>query len=546
VPAHARRRSTRPRRHRTRVALGAGFVLVAAGAAVAFLELPRTNLAASTRGIVRLEHEGIPEHVVAVSATTNGRTIDVVDRGGRILPNSPIPAGTSITVRARLATPSWLRWLLGSEATVSATVVAPSARLLDPIVISSSGAVRGYFSEPVSVVRITTATDSQVIRLARPSRRITVVSATSGERAGIVSIAAAVAPWETLDAPSQLTFFHTTSSAPIAIVSPGTTDLDPQASITIALSQPVQRVFGSANPSIAPVIQGADPVTGTWSRPTPYTLTFTPSTSDFWPGESFTLSLPAPVTLATTTGSLGATTHAITLQGAPPSVLRIQQLLAQLGYLPLSFTPQGPQPTTLAAQAQAAVDPPAGSFAWRWAMPAPLENLWQPGVDTVMTQGAIMTFEHTVGLDDNGLANPLLWPTLIHDALTHTLDPHPYAYILVSKVRPETLWLYVNGQVTLTSPVNTGIAGLNTPVGTWPIYLRYVENYMSGTNPNGTPYHDLVHWINYFTGSVAVHGFQRASYGFPQSLGCVELPVATAGVLYPQVHIGTLVTVLPS
>jgi lipoprotein-anchoring transpeptidase ErfK/SrfK len=69
---------------------------------------------------------------------------------------------------------------------------------------------------------------------------------------------------------------------------------------------------------------------------------------------------------------------------------------------------------------------------------------------------------------------------------------------------------------------------------------------MSGTNPNGTKYHDLVHWINYFLGSEAVHGFVRAAYGFPQSLGCVELPVPTAAKVFPQVHIGTLVTVMPS
>jgi hypothetical protein len=37
-----------------------------------------------------------------------------------------------------------------------------------------------------------------------------------------------------------------------------------------------------------------------------------------------------------------------------------------------------------------------------------------------------------------------------------------------------------------------------------------------------------VYWINYFNGGDAVHGFVRASYGFPQSLGCVELPIPTA------------------
>ena len=66
---------------------------------------------------------------------------------------------------------------------------------------------------------------------------------------------------------------------------------------------------------------------------------------------------------------------------------------------------------------------------------------------------------------------------------------------------------------------------------------------MRGTNPNGTPYADSVSWVNYFNGSDAVHGFVRASYGFPQSVGCVELPPATAGKIFPQLMVGDLVTV---
>lgn len=35
--------------------------------------------------------------------------------------------------------------------------------------------------------------------------------------------------------------------------------------------------------------------------------------------------------------------------------------------------------------------------------------------------------------------------------------------------------------------------------------------------------------INYFDKSQAVHGFLRVSYGFPQGLGCVEVPIPIAG-----------------
>jgi peptidoglycan hydrolase-like protein with peptidoglycan-binding domain len=539
-------RSRQQRRRHTSVVAAGAVVLVAAGAGVAYLELPRTQLSASERGLARIDHHGVAERLLAVHVSIAGHRVPVRVVDNRILPRVPIAQGSVIDVEATLRTPPWLRWLLGPTTTTRTSLVAPTTRLLDPVVITSKGSVTSYFSTPVSVVRITTPAGEQTIRLARPARKLTLISPSSQLSAGVVDVAAAPAPWEEPATPSSLTFFRTSTTSPIAIVSPGTTGLTPTSSVTVTLSQPVAKVFGNANPTIEPTVQGADPVEGTWSRPTPFSLVFTPTTPDFWPGESFTLHLPTPVQVAGANGSLGPTTNSLTLTGATPSILRLQELLAQLGYLPLRFTPSSPVPPSLDAQAAATINPPSGTFSWSWSMPSPLESLWQQGAYTVITQGAVMAFEHAQGLDDNGLANPLLWPTLIHDALTHTLDPHPYSYILVSKARPETLWLYVNGQVVLTSPVNTGIPGLNTPVGTWPIYLRYVENYMSGTNPNGTPYHDLVHWINYFNGSVAVHGFPRAAYGFPQSLGCVELPVATAGVLYPQVHIGTLVTVLPS
>jgi lipoprotein-anchoring transpeptidase ErfK/SrfK len=123
------------------------------------------------------------------------------------------------------------------------------------------------------------------------------------------------------------------------------------------------------------------------------------------------------------------------------------------------------------------------------------------------------------------------------------LDPSPYAYVYVSENLPETLTLWENGKVVLTSRANTGILERPTATGTYPIYIRYAENYMTGFNPDGSHYDDLVQWINYFNGGDAVHGFVRGSYGFPQSLGCVELPVPTAAAAFPRLAVGDLVTV---
>jgi lipoprotein-anchoring transpeptidase ErfK/SrfK len=67
---------------------------------------------------------------------------------------------------------------------------------------------------------------------------------------------------------------------------------------------------------------------------------------------------------------------------------------------------------------------------------------------------------------------------------------------------------------------------------------------MKGTNLDGTTYDDPnVPWASYFYGGDALHGFVRASYGSPQSNGCVEMSIAQAGALWPYTPIGTLVTV---
>ena len=50
-------------------------------------------------------------------------------------------------------------------------------------------------------------------------------------------------------------------------------------------------------------------------------------------------------------------------------------------------------------------------------------------------------------------------------------------------------------------------------------------------------------WVSYFHGGDALHQFYRASYGWPQSLGCVEMTLSDAKYVWPYTPIGTLVTV---
>ena len=73
-------------------------------------------------------------------------------------------------------------------------------------------------------------------------------------------------------------------------------------------------------------------------------------------------------------------------------------------------------------------------------------------------------------------------------------------------------------------------------------HVRFSE--MKGTNVDGSTYDDPnVPYASYFNGGDALHGFIRASYGTPQSNGCVEMSYANAALVWALTPIGTLVTV---
>ena len=145
----------------------------------------------------------------------------------------------------------------------------------------------------------------------------------------------------------------------------------------------------------------------------------------------------------------------------------------------------------------------------------------------------------------DGLASPALWTALLLAAETQQGNPDGYTYAIASKVLPETLTIWHGGRQVFRSLANTGIPVAPTDDGTFPVYLRYRYQVMQGTNPDGSHYADPVQFVSYFQAGEAVHYFPRYSYGFPQSLGCVELPLAAAAQAWPYLTYGSLVTVTP-
>ncbi len=244
---------------------------------------------------------------------------------------------------------------------------------------------------------------------------------------------------------------------------------------------------------------------------------------------------------------LSTAVQAATVRPSFP-LMRAQQLLARLKYLPLNWQPLATDHAHVTL-ADAWNAPPPGRWTWRKA-PQALHSLWAtPGIGTVMTRGALMTFQRVTGLAPTGTLTVATEKALDWAWLHRARDPHGYNYALVDEylgsTHPETLTLWHNGKVVLETLCNTGVQQAQTPLGTYPVYLRYYSQTMSGTTPWGTYYSDAgVPYVNYINGGVAVHGFPRAAYGFPQSLGCIELPIPNAKVAWLYLHIGTLVTVV--
>lgn len=257
-------------------------------------------------------------------------------------------------------------------------------------------------------------------------------------------------------------------------------------------------------------------------------------TSSLAPAVTYRIQLPTRMT-CTTVCRFTATSARFT--SVASSTTWEEQLLAELNYLPVSFAASTPQsdPT----------QPAAGTFTWKYPnLPAALQSQWRVGVAGVILRGALMNFQSVHNLPTTGVADAATWSALVTAVRTHKVDPSTYNYVSVVMSSPEKLTLYVGNAVKFTTPVNTGISVSPTALGTYPVYLRYLTTTMSGTNPDGSHYHDTgIKWVSYFNGGDALHEFPRYSYGSPQSLGCVEMPWASAQTVYPYTPIGTLVTV---
>jgi hypothetical protein len=518
--------------------LAAGAVAVAVGLVAAVVWWSGATLVGDSAALARVEVQPLGGSLVSAKAFGPGGTpIRLSVSRGRLLPVTLLSPGEAVTVVVVVRRPGWLGWVLGTSRSERLSVRAPTSRLSQQWpTVATHAVLQLRFDEPVDRVSYQRGSLRTIVS-AGGSRTVSL-----GPQApsGTLELSSAARPWERFGAPIRVTWFPA-SRLPVVLVNPPVGHpLSPLAQIRLTFSQPLEGALGSAQPRFS------SPVAGSWRATDSHTLLFTPAGFGF-PFAS-TLRLQLPHQLGISAGASTPTparTIDWTIAGA--RFLRLQQLLAGAGYLPLLWQPATGPPVERQplAEITAAISPPAGHFRWRYPnTPRELQRLWSAGQPNQITRGAVMMFEHDHGLAVDGFAGAQVWRGLLTDAISGKKRADGYSYVYVHRSLPQLLTLWHNGKFVLSSPGNTGVPAAPTKLGSFPVFEHIPVGTMSGTNPDGSHYHDPgIRWISYFNGGDALHSFTRASFGTPQSLGCVELPLTTAARLWPYTPIGTLVTI---
>jgi hypothetical protein len=386
-----------------------------------------------------------------------------------------------------------------------------------------------------------TEPDAPAMRKFAPSGRVT------GVAAAVAAVALAGGAYtltsQTGGAPGRAQAATVQSSSPIRLksITPDTGATQVNGSNPIVLTFSEQVAANTPRPSLHPAVAGSWATAGSQ-------LIFTPAEA-VAPSTRETVTVPAGINgIRGAGGGLLTKTVSDRFRTAPYSTLRLAEVLAQLGYLPMTWAEDAnganrEQDSPMGTQAALAYQPPAGTFSWEPGYPSELHDQWTYDGNNVLVRGAVMAFQSEHNMTINGHVTDKLWQAVFQAANENQQNANGYTYAMASQVDPETLTIWHNGQEVVRTPVNTGIPDSPTANGTFPVYLKYRFQIMSGTNPDGSHYADPVSFVSYFNGGDAVHYFPRGSYGFQQSLGCVELPYTSAERAYAYLTYGSLVTV---
>ena len=532
-----------PRRARRRAlwGLAAFVVVVLLGLVAGVLAWSGVTLAADATALARVEVQpfgGTLERVRAFGP--NGRRIPLSVRGASLTPRTRLTPGELVSVEIVVRRPRWLGWALGDTHHERLTLRAPVARVEERwLTVPSRSAVRVIFDRSVSAVAYGSRGHLRR-RTLDGVRRSLALALGRRAAAGTVEVAAAARPWERLGSPVAVSWFPP-ANRPVVVSSPAPgARLAPNAPIRLTFSKPVAGVLAGAQPRLSPSTPGR------WRQADSHTLVFVPSGFGARFASELRVELPRVVAETGSSGSGLRRTRRIGWT-VPPGSHLAPTAAPGPGRLPPArlaavrrpgararWPPRcGPLSTRRRAASTGAIRTPPASCARSGAR--------QPEPDHPRRRDDVPGQPRARRRRASGRE---VWHALIADAIAGKRRDGGYSYVYVHSSLPQSLILWHNGRTVLSSPGNTGVPAAPTQLGTFPVFEHIPVGTMSGTNPDGSHYDDPgIRYISYFNGGDAIHAFNRASFGTPQSLGCVELPLASAAKVWPYTPIGTLVTI---
>jgi hypothetical protein len=323
-----------------------GLLIVVGLFLTAVYEWSGASLAGDPAALARVQVEPFGGRLQAAKALgPGGRPIPLAVTQGRLTPRDRVAPGETVRVEVTLERPGWSAWLIGDTQRETLTVKAPTARVLSRwVTADADGRVPVRFSEPVATVAYAGK------RVTGRRERVDVPAPTP---AGTLRVAVAARPWESLGPPATVHWFPR-ARAPVALVSPA-----PDGRLSPA--GPIRLTF--AGRPLKPRLDPATP--GHWRRLNGHTLEFTPSGFGIPLGAHERLTFAHTLAVAGADGRGLKAARELAWTVPEPSTLRLHQLLAEQGYLPVSWHGDAVAKTDR-AQAGAAALPPDGDFTWRY------------------------------------------------------------------------------------------------------------------------------------------------------------------------------------
>jgi peptidoglycan hydrolase-like protein with peptidoglycan-binding domain len=543
-----------PRRSKLRYVIP-GVIAVPVIAIAVLLLLATTSdakMVANERSLAAIQMPfggGTIESVSAIAGKEQ-KAIKVTVSGNQVWPDSPLKQGEKVTILAKIKRPGWVSWASGTEK-LRISETTPAVQTKSAFVTRKSGQpIRIDFDQKVMMLgthKLGTASNARRLNSATDS-----VKLDESADAGSLLVSASPRTWEQANTTTVSWFPAGSGATAVASPAPGS-KVQANSPIRLTFSKPVSEALAGHMPTVTPAGSGK------WVTLDSHTIKFVPSGYGYGLGTTVSVRLPSSVHLI---GGKNQDSDPVGSWSVPGgSTEALQALLAELGYLPLNYTSSnggsGISGKTPAALEREVISPLKGGFKWRWAnTPATLKSQWSPTNYTEITKAAIMTFEDNNDMTVDGVPGPSVWKAVLQAVQKQEQTGKQaynfgYTYVFVhedNSATPsnpdewETTWH--DGKDVVHGPVNTGVTGAQTQLGTFAVFEHLLVTTMTGTNVNGSTYSDPgIKWVSYFNGGDALHEYPRASYGWPQSEGCSEMPEAEAQAVWPYTPIGTVVQV---